>query len=142
MVIGLITARGGSKDIPRKNVKLLAGKPLIAWSIEAALRSRGLSRLIVSTDDEEIAEVSAKWGAEVPFIRPAELATDDSPHIEAVKHAIDWLLENENAYPDYIMTLQPTSPLRSSSDIDTKEMAIAIDRFKAWSIKKTGIRKP
>jgi N-acylneuraminate cytidylyltransferase/CMP-N,N'-diacetyllegionaminic acid synthase len=74
--------------------------------------------LIVSTDDEEIAEVSVKWGAEVPFMRPIELATDDSPHIAVVRHAVDWLAETEEIYPDYIMTLQPTSPLRNSNDID------------------------
>jgi len=117
-VVGLVTARGGSKSIPRKNVKLLAGKPLIAWTIEAALGSHGLSRVIISTEDEEIARVAREWGAEVPFMRPLELAQDASPHIAVLQHAIHWLGENEKVYPDYVMTLQPTSPLRTAEDID------------------------
>ena len=117
-VIGLITARGGSKSIPRKNVKPLAGKPLITWTIEAALQSRGLSQVIVSTDDQEIAQVAREWGAKVPFMRPSELAQDGSPHIAVVEHAVRWLAEHDNAHPDYIMTLQPTSPLRTAGDID------------------------
>jgi CMP-N,N'-diacetyllegionaminic acid synthase len=115
--IGLITARGGSKSIPRKNIKLLAGKPLIAWTIEAALQCKGLSRIIVSTDGEEIAEVAREWGAEVPFIRPAEFARDDSSSISAVLHAIHWMEENEEFFPDYVMLLQPTSPFRTAEDI-------------------------
>lgn len=94
-IIGLITARGGSKSISRKNTTLLAGKPLIAWTIEAALQSHRLSRVMVSTDDEEIAEVSKKWGAEVPFLRPAALAQDDSPHIPVLIHAVEWLEQVE-----------------------------------------------
>jgi CMP-N,N'-diacetyllegionaminic acid synthase len=125
-IIGLITARGGSKAIPGKNIKLLAGKPMIAWTIEAALKSDRLSRLILSTDDEEIAQVAREWGAEVPFMRPPELAQDDSPHIATVEHAIHWLAEHENVYPDYIMLLQPTSPLRTAEDIDA---AIQIAEF-------------
>lgn len=117
-IVGLVTARGGSKSIPRKNVKPLAGKPLIAWTIEAALQSCGLNRVIVSTDDNEIAQVAQEWGAEAPFMRPSELAQDDSPHIAAVEHAIRWLATHDNAHPDYIMTLQPTSPLRTAGDID------------------------
>lgn len=117
-VIGLVTARGGSKSIPRKNIKLLADKPLIAWTIEAALQSRELSRVIVSTDDQEIAQVARQWGAQVPFMRPPELAQDDSPHIAVVKHAIHWLATHKRMHPDYIMTLQPTSPLRTAEDID------------------------
>lgn len=115
--IGLITARGGSKSIPRKNIKLLAGKPLIAWTIEAALQCKWLSRIIVSTDDEEIEKVAHHWCAEVPFRRPAEFARDDSSSISAVLHAIHWMEENENFCPDYIMLLQPTSPLRTAEDI-------------------------
>jgi CMP-N-acetylneuraminic acid synthetase len=116
--IGLITARGGSKSIPRKNVKPLAGRPLVAWTIEAALQSECLGRVIVSTDDEEIAQVSRACGAEVPFMRPQELARDDSPHIESVNHAIHWLAAHEDTHPEYIMLLQPSSPLRTSEDID------------------------
>lgn len=117
-IVGLITARGGSVSVPRKNVRLLAGKPLIAWVIEAALHSQGLSRVIVSTDDEEIAAIARRWGVEVPFRRPAELAGPDSSHISVVEHAIHWLAEHENSRPDYMMLLQPTSPLCTAEDID------------------------
>ena len=117
-IIGLITARGGSKGIPRKNIHPLAGKPLIAWTIEAALQSKVLDRVIVSTDDEEIARVSRDWGAEVPFMRPTELAQDDSPHIPVIKNTVEWLESNENSRPEYILLLQPTTPLRSAQDID------------------------
>ena len=115
--IGLITARGGSKSIPQKNIKMLAGKPLIAWTIEAALQSKELSRVIVSTDDEKIAEVARQWGADVPFMRPDELAQDNSSSISTVLHALNWLAENEGGYPEYIMLLQPTSPFRTAEDI-------------------------
>jgi len=117
-IVGLITARGGSKSIPRKNVALVGGKPLIAWTIESALHSSRLNRVIVSTDDEEIAEVSKQWGAEIPFLRPAELAQDNSPHIPVLVHAIEWLESHGEDRPDYVLLLQPTSPLRSSKDID------------------------
>jgi len=137
-IIGLITARGGSRSIPHKNVKLLAGKALIAWTIEAALRSDGLSRVIVSTDDEEIAQVARDWGAEVPFMRPAELAQHDSPHIGAVEHAIRWLATHENGHPNYIMTLQPTSPLRTAEDIDAAiQIAEAYDAIAVVSVCET-----
>jgi CMP-N,N'-diacetyllegionaminic acid synthase len=111
--LALIPARGGSKGIPRKNIKLLAGKPLIAWSIEAALASNMIDSVVVSTDDEEIAEVSLKWGAQVPFIRPAELAQDDTPGIAPVLHALDQLPQF-----DRVVLLQPTSPLRTVEDIN------------------------
>lgn len=116
-IIGLIAARGGSKSVPKKNIKLLAGKPLIAWTIEVALQCKELSRTIVSTDDEEIARVARHWGAEVPFMRPVELAADDSSSISVVLHAIGWMKENEGVCPDYVMLLQPTSPFRTSEDI-------------------------
>lgn len=111
--LALIPARGGSKGIARKNIKLLAGKPLIAWTIEAAFASKLVDSVVVSTDDEEIAEISLKWGAQVPFIRPAELAQDDTPGIAPVLHALDQLPQF-----DSIMLLQPTSPLRTADDID------------------------
>jgi len=116
-VIGLITARGGSKSIPEKNIRLLAGKPLIAWTIEAALQCKDLSRVLVSTDNQKIADVARQWGADVPFVRPTELSLDDSSHISVVLHAIHWLEENDGLRPDYIMLLQPTSPSRSVKDI-------------------------
>jgi CMP-N,N'-diacetyllegionaminic acid synthase len=115
--IGLITARGGSKGVPRKNVRSLAGKPVIAWTIEAARQARSLRRVIVSTDDEEIAAAAREHGAEVPFMRPAELAGDASSHISVVIHAIEWL-EAQGDRPDYVMLIQPTSPLLSGEDID------------------------
>ena len=117
-VIGLITARGGSKSMPRKNILPLAGKPLIAWTIEAARSSRFLSRVLLSTDDPEIAEVAASWGAEIPFMRPVELAGDTTPHVLVVEHAIRWLEEAEGSRPEYVLMLQPTSPLRTAEDID------------------------
>ena len=127
LFLGLITARGGSKGIPGKNVAPLAGKPLIAWTIEAALHSRCLSRVIVSTDDREIAEVSKKFGAEVPFMRPGELSGDDSPHMAVVLHAIQWLEDGEGWSPDYVVLLQPTSPFRTAEDIDAAA-GVALDR--------------
>ena len=111
--LGLIPARGGSKGIPRKNIKDLAGKPLIAWTIEAAQRSSFLENVVVSTDDAEIAEVAKAHGASVPFLRPAKFAADESPGIDPVIHAIEMMPGF-----DYVVLLQPTSPLRSTEDID------------------------
>ncbi|MCI0533120.1 acylneuraminate cytidylyltransferase family protein, partial [bacterium] len=116
--LGIITARGGSKGIPRKNIKELMGKPLIAYTILAAKGSALLSRAIVSTDDAEIAEIARMHGADVPFMRPAELAEDASTSIAVVQHAVSWIRENENEIYDYVMILQPTSPLRTAEDID------------------------
>jgi len=112
MVLGIISARGGSKGIPRKNIKLLAGKPLIAWTIEEAQKSQYLDRLILSSEDMEIISTAQSWGCEVPFIRPAELARDDTPGIDPVIHALHQLAEQY----DYVMLLQPTSPLRTVED--------------------------
>lgn len=113
-VLGIIPARGGSKGIPRKNLKLLAGKPLIAWTIEEAKKSQWLDRLILSSEDEEIIATAKALGCEVPFVRPPEMAQDDTPGIEPVIHALDCL---DEPY-DYIVLLQPTSPLRTVADID------------------------
>jgi len=112
-MLAIIPARGGSKRLPRKNVLELAGKPLIAWTIEAALNSKYIDRVIVSTDDDEIASISKQYGADVPFMRPLELATDETASIDVVLHVLDQL----KGYNDIIL-LQPTSPLRSSQDID------------------------
>lgn len=117
-ILALILARGGSKGIPRKNIKKMLGKPLITYTIEAALNSKYIDRLVVSTDDNKIAELCKKNGADVPFMRPAELATDDSGSNEAILHALEWLKEKENYIPDYFALLQPTSPLRNAEDID------------------------
>lgn len=117
-IVGIITARGGSKGVPKKNIRNLAGEPLIAYTIRAALNSRYLDYFLVSTDDAEIARISKKYKAPVPFIRPAELATDTAKSIPVVIHALDWLKANQKIEFDYIMILQPDSPFRTSSDID------------------------
>lgn len=117
--IAVIPARGGSKGIPRKNIAMVAQKPLIAWTIQAAQSSQYLSQIIVSTEDEEIARVAQQWGAKVPFLRPPELSRDDTPSIDPILHAVSWLEKQENCSPTYIMLLQPTSPLRTAYDIDT-----------------------
>ena len=111
-ILGVVTARGGSKSIPRKNIKELAGKPLIAWTIEAAKDSGVFDRVIFSTDDEEIASVGRQYGAEVPFLRPPELAQDATPHLPVMQHAVTWLKEHEHYEPDFVCILQPTAPLR------------------------------
>lgn len=110
-MIALITARGGSKGIHRKNVKDIAGKPLIAYCIAAAKKSGVCDRIIMSTDDEEIADVARVCGAEVPFMRPPELAQDKTPHLPVVIHAVQWLQDNEGYTPDAVMVMQPTTPL-------------------------------
>lgn len=117
-ILGLIPARGGSKGIPRKNIVPLAGKPLLAWTCEAALASRALSRVVLSTDNEEIAAVGRACGVEVPFRRPAELARDDTPSVEVALHAIRWLMEREGWQANVLVLLQPTSPLRLTEHID------------------------
>ena len=133
-VVGLITARGGSISIPRKNVAPLAGKPLIAWTVEAARSAKALRRIIVSTDDAECSAVAQAWGAEAPFLRPAALARDDSPHIDAVVHAIEWLADTGER-PEFVMVLQPTSPLRVSEDIDAAvQLAVARDASAVVSV--------
>ena len=126
-ILAVITARGGSKSIPKKNIKKLAGKPLIAYTIEAAKKSRFLTRTIVSTDYENIAEVSRRYNADVPFLRPQKYAQDKSTSMEVVQHALSWLQENKNEKYDYLMILQPTSPLRISEDIDAC-IKLAVDK--------------
>ncbi|MFV0612253.1 cytidylyltransferase domain-containing protein [Klebsiella aerogenes] len=116
--LAIIPARGGSKGIPGKNIKNIAGKPLIAWSIEHALNSDAIDRVIVSTDAEDIAEIALKYGAEVPFLRPAELANDTAATEPSLIHCINWLAENENYTPDYTVLLQATSPVRYADTID------------------------
>lgn len=117
-VLGIITARGGSKGVPRKNIRPLGGKPLIAWTIDAAKKSSLLTETIVSTDDAEIARVAEASGCRAPFLRPSELATDTAKSIPVVVHALDWLREHEGKEFDAVMILQPTSPFRTSEDID------------------------
>lgn len=117
-ILALLTARGGSKGVPRKNIREVGGKPLITWTIEAALKSAHDLRVLVSTDDVEIAAVSKASGAEVPFLRPDHLAVDTASSEAVVFHALDWLERQANYRPDLILLLQPTSPLRTSQDID------------------------
>src|SRR6266542_734123 len=116
-VLGIITARGGSKGIPRKNIRVLAGKPLLQYTAEAALGAKRLSRVILSTEDEEIAEVGRRCGIEVPFMRPLELAQDDTPTLPVLQHAVR-TLEGAGVRYDAICLLQPTVPLRPSHAID------------------------
>jgi len=117
-IFGVIPARGGSKGVPRKNIKDFCGKPLIAWTIEEMKKSRYIDRIIVSTEDEEIAEVTRKYGGEVPFMRPKELAQDTSTDLEFFEHALLWLKENEGYVPDICLRLPTTSPLRRVEDVD------------------------
>ena len=117
-VLCIIPARGGSQSLPRKNLRPLAGKPLIAYSIEQALSSSLISRTIVSTDDPEIAEVSREFGAEVPFLRPAEMAAAASTDLEVFQHALTWLAETEGYVPDICVHLRPTHPIRKIEDIE------------------------
>lgn len=116
--IAIIPARGGSKGLPGKNIKMLCGKPLIAWSIEAGLKSKYLDEVMVTTDSVEISEVSKKYGAQVPFLRPQELALDNSTTFDAVQHALDFYSTSFNETFDYVVLLEPTSPLREKDDID------------------------
>ena len=111
-VLALIPARGGSKSVPRKNLLVLGGKPLIAHSIAQALASRHITRTIVSTDDAEIAAVARQWGAEVPFMRPAEFAGDLSLDLDVFRHALGWLRDREGYAPDVVVHLRPTGPAR------------------------------
>jgi len=117
-MIAIIPARGGSKGVEKKNIRALAGKPLIAYTIECALKSNSIDRVIVSTDDEEIAKVSREYGAEVPFMRPEELATDSSRAIDVYLHTIKYLREIENENVDHLVVLLPTCPMRLPEDID------------------------
>jgi len=117
-VLGLIPARGGSKRVLRKNIRNFLGKPLLAYTIETALKAKKLDRLIVSTEDEEIAEIALKYGAEVPFLRPKELALDQTPDFPVLEHTIKWLFENEDWKADIIVFLRPTCIFRSDEEID------------------------
>ena len=113
-VLAIMPARGGSKGVLRKNIREVSGKPLIVWTIEAAKQSKHIDRLILSSEDSEIIKIAEEWGCEVPFVRPKELAQDDTPGIDPVIHAINFLPEQY----DYVVLLQPTSPLRTVDDID------------------------
>jgi N-acylneuraminate cytidylyltransferase len=133
-VLAIIPARGGSKGIPRKNIRNFAGHPLIAYSIAAALQSRRVTRVIVSTDDPEIAEVSRAYGAEVPFLRPAELAQDSTLDLPVFQHALAWLTANEAYAPDVVVQLRPTSPIRPVGLVD-EAVRILLEHPEADSVR-------
>jgi YrbI family 3-deoxy-D-manno-octulosonate 8-phosphate phosphatase len=156
-VLAVIPARGGSKGIPRKNIRLLAGYPLIAYSIEIARQSALVTRIIVSTDDEEIAAVARGLGADVPFLRPPELAQDDTRDLPVFQHALNWLNENEGYIPDVVVQLRPTTPIRERDSVD-RAITLMFDHpaadsvraivipdknpFKMWTISTDGMMKP
>ena len=133
-VIALIQARGGSKGVPGKNIRLLANHPLIAWSIIACTLAESIERTILTTDDEEIAQVGRKYGAEVPFLRPSEFATDDATDFPVIKHALEWLRDNEGQVPEYVVQIRPTTPLREPAKLNE-----AIAALKAMP-EATGLR--
>ena len=118
-IVALIFARGGSKGLPGKNIRPLAGRPLIAWAISHARAVPRIGRIIVSTDSEQIAAVAREAGAEVPFLRPAELARDDSSEWLAWRHALNYLKESSGAYPDTLIAVPATAPLRTPADLET-----------------------
>ena len=121
----IIFARGGSKGLPGKNIKILAGKPLIGWSIEKALKVKRIKRVIVSTDSEEYAEISRQFGADVPFIRPSDISGDNASDIDFMVHAMNWFDENEPLTPEYWIHLRPTTPLRDPKHITEALQQIA-----------------
>lgn len=118
-ILGITLARGGSKSVPKKNIKPINGHPLIAYTIKESLNSKFITRYIVSTDDKEIKNVSLKYGAEVPFLRPAELATDTATSVDALKHAVAFVEKEEQVKYDYIIEIMCTNPLKNVVDIDT-----------------------
>ncbi|MCP5006041.1 MAG: acylneuraminate cytidylyltransferase family protein, partial [Planctomycetes bacterium] len=117
-ILALIPARAGSKRVKDKNVCLLGGKPLIAYTVEAALASRLISRVVVSTDSKQIAQISMDYGAESPFIRPQSISQDDSTEMDFFEHALGWFMKHEGYEPDLIIQLYPTSPFRKAETID------------------------
>lgn len=156
-VLTIIPARGGSKSIPRKNIRPFADHPLIAYSIAAGLAAETVTRVIVSTDDEEIAAVARCYGAETPFLRPADFSQDQTPDLPVFQHALQWLEENEGYKPEIVVQLRPTSPLRRVHHIDQAVYRL-IERpdadavrtvcvpfqnpFKMWRIAEDGLMRP
>jgi CMP-N-acetylneuraminic acid synthetase len=155
--LALIPARGGSKSIPRKNILDFAGYPLIAFSIAAGLAAETVTRLIVSTDDEEIAAISRRYGAETPYLRPTEYSQDNTPDLSVFQHALHWLAENENYQPDIVVQLRPTSPFRRVRHIDqavyrliehpeadaVRTVCVPFQNpFKMWRIGPDGLMQP
>jgi CMP-N-acetylneuraminic acid synthetase len=156
-VLALVPARGGSKSIPRKNIRCFAGFPLIAYSIAAGLAAESVTRLVVSTDDPEIAELSRRYGAEAPFLRPEHLSGDHTPDLPVFQHALAWLKENEGYVPEIVVQLRPTSPLRRTWHVDQAVRRL-LERpeadsvrtvctpfqnpFKMWQISADGFMRP
>jgi N-acylneuraminate cytidylyltransferase len=156
-VLALIPARGGSKSIPRKNILPFAGHPLIAYSIAAGRAARTVNRVVVSTDDPEIAAVARHYGAETPFLRPPELAQDDTPDLPVFQHALAWLEETEGYAPNMVVQLRPTSPLRRTDHIDQAVLRLVArpeadavrtvcvpfqNPYKMWRIDAEGYMRP
>lgn len=133
-VLGLILARGGSQSIPKKNIALCAGKPLLYYTIQAALRSRLITRLCISTDSEEIASYARDNGVEVPYMQPSELATGTTPDLPVFQYAVKWFEENESYCPSVIVHLRPTTPLKKSDDID-RAIALLMENPEAHSVR-------
>jgi len=148
-VVAIIPARGGSKTIPKKNIRNLCGKPLIAYVIETAQKVREIDKVIVSTEDQEIAEIAKKYGAEVPFIRPKELAKDKTPTLPVLQHAVRWLEEKERYRPEIVVLLYATSPLLTEKKVSEairmiieedfdSVLSVVEDRGHYWIEKKDG----
>ena len=133
-IIAIIPARGGSKGVPGKNIKTLAGYPLITYSIIACQLSNKIDRTIISTDSEQITEIARSYGAEVPFLRPSVISQDRSTDREFIVHALDWLKENEDFEPDYLIHVRPTTPLREPLLID-KAVQMIFDRQEATALR-------
>lgn len=130
-ILAVIPARGGSKGLPGKNIKAMCGKPLIVWSIDAARKSRFIDEMVVSTDSQEIADIAIASGASVPFLRPLSLATDKAPTFDVVEHLLDYFVVANGKTFDYLVLLEPTSPLREDDDIDNMLLRLhgATDSF-------------
>jgi N-acylneuraminate cytidylyltransferase len=156
-VLALIPARGGSKSIPRKNIRLFAGAPLIAFSVAAGLAAETVTRVLLSTDDEQIANIARHYGAEAPFLRPESISQDNTPDLPVFQHALSWLETNEDYHPDIVVQLRPTSPLRRVWHIDqavyrllerpeadaVRTVCIPFQNpFKMWQIGSDGLLKP
>ncbi len=134
MSVAIIPARGGSKRIPRKNIKIFSGKPMIAWSIEAAIESKCFQRIIVSTDDEEIAHVARQYGAETPFVRPIELSGDYTGTIEVIQHALHWLQDNKSM-PELACCIYATAPFIQYTDLQLGKNSLSTsDASYAFSV--------
>jgi YrbI family 3-deoxy-D-manno-octulosonate 8-phosphate phosphatase len=156
-VVAIVPARGGSKSIRRKTIRSLGGVPLLAYSIEAGLTARSVDRVIVSTDDDEIAAIARGWGADVPFMRPAALAEDSTPDLPVFQHALEWLETHDRWIPDIVVQLRPTSPLRPPGCVDSAVERLRVDAaadsvravvvasqnpYKMWRVNADGAMAP